>query len=105
MLDGPGCQVLAQMCFFVFTPALTFSKVAQAVSLASLTRLWPLLANMTASVLLGLASGALASRLLLPRTSPFSLLLLLSCSFGNVGNLPLGKWGGGAGGGMPPEAR
>ncbi|EFN59257.1 hypothetical protein CHLNCDRAFT_137557 [Chlorella variabilis] len=49
VLDGPGCQVLAQMCFFVFTPALTFSKVAQAVSLASLTRLWPLLANMTAS--------------------------------------------------------
>ncbi len=39
--------MLAKMCFYVFTPALTLGKLAQAISVESVKQLWPLLANMT----------------------------------------------------------
>lgn len=41
--DAPACQLLAKLSFFVFTPALTFSKLTQAVSISSIVQLWPLL--------------------------------------------------------------
>lgn len=46
-LDSAGCQVLARLCFYVFTPALTAGKLAQAISVESVKSFWPLLANMT----------------------------------------------------------
>ena len=46
-LNQAGCQVLARMWFYGFTPALTFSKLAQAISIESVKALWPLLCNMT----------------------------------------------------------
>lgn len=49
---------------------------------------WPLLANMTLSIVVGLAVGALASRAL--RTPhEFRVLPLVAIAFNNVGNLPL----------------
>lgn len=47
VLTPAGCQLLARVSFLVFTPALTFSKLTQAVSLESIQHLWPLLLNMT----------------------------------------------------------
>ena len=83
-----GTQTVARLCFYVFTPALTFGKLAQAMSLRALTRLWPLLANVTASICLGLAVGwAAAAALRTPR--PFRALVTAAVAFGNVGNLPL----------------
>ncbi len=46
-LNQQGCQVLARLCFYVFTPALTFGKLVQAISIDSVKHFWPLLANMT----------------------------------------------------------
>ncbi|KAI3433898.1 hypothetical protein D9Q98_003700 [Chlorella vulgaris] len=88
VLDESGCQVLAQMCFFVFVPTLTFAKITQAVSLDSIAHLWPLLLNLTLSVMLGLCLGLLLNRLL--RTPiEFHTHALIACGFGNVGNFPL----------------
>jgi predicted permease len=84
-------QVLAQMCFFVFVPTLTFAKITQAVSLDSIAHLWPLLLNLTLSVMLGLCLGLLLNRLL--RTPiEFHTHALIACGFGNVGNFPLCEW-------------
>ena len=47
VLNAQGCQVVARLCFFVYTPALTFSKLVQAISVSSIAHLWPLLLNMT----------------------------------------------------------
>lgn len=47
VLDARGCQIVARMGFMIYTPALTFTKLTQAVSPASIRNLWPLLANMT----------------------------------------------------------
>ena len=47
VLNAQGCQVVARLCFYVFTPALTFSKLVQAISVSSIAHLWPLLLNMT----------------------------------------------------------
>lgn len=47
ILNAQGCQTVARLCFYVFTPALTFSKLAQAVNPQSIAHLWPLLANMS----------------------------------------------------------
>ena len=46
ILDVPGSATAARLSFYVFTPALTFSKLVQAVSLNSIAHLWPLLANL-----------------------------------------------------------
>ena len=87
-LDARGCSVLASLCFHLFTPALTFSTLAAAISLDSIRRLWPLLVNMTISSLLGLATGwALSLTLRVP--AHFRPLVIVAVAFGNVGNLPL----------------
>lgn len=86
VLTPAGCQLLARVCFLVFTPALTFTKLAQAVSLESIRHLWPLLANMFCSICVGLALGLAACRLLrAPRE--FRAHTLVSVAFGNVGQV------------------
>lgn len=39
VLDARGCQLVARLGFMVYTPALTFSKLTQAVSLSSIRHL------------------------------------------------------------------
>lgn len=86
VLTPTGCQLLARVSFLVFTPSLTFTKLAQAVSLDSVRHLWPLLANMTVGIMAGLALGLVANRLLrTPRE--FSAHTLVSIAFGNVGQV------------------
>ncbi|PSC75420.1 auxin efflux carrier [Micractinium conductrix] len=88
VLNEQGCAVVSRLIYYVYIPALTFSKLAQAVTLSSIAHLWPLLANMTISILFGLALGAALARLL---RCPLDLrfLVVISCAFSNVGNLPL----------------
>ncbi|KAL4437147.1 hypothetical protein ABPG75_004286 [Micractinium tetrahymenae] len=88
VLNGQGCQTVAKLCIFVFTPALTFSKLAQAISLQSIAHLWPLLANTTVNISVGLGAGLLLARL---TGTPPELRSIVMCTvaFGNVGNLPL----------------
>ena len=124
ILDARGCQVLARMCFYVFTPCLTFDKLVQvcdggggmwlcvcvrrvgyrfcilshdaatplpsnqAVSLDTISHLWPLPAAMTISTIIGLGMGRLSAAVL--RTPPeFGSLVVVAVAFGNVGALPL----------------
>ena len=169
VLNEQGCAVVSRLIYYVYIPALTFSKLAQAVTLSSIAHLWPLLANMTIrcegsravvrrngcqqecmghgnlyhpcaapdhpaeqhlrrpcppapsrtaacaqathpptpppphpphttttphpppSILFGLALGAALARLL---RCPLDLrfLVVISCAFSNVGNLPLGAF-------------
>ncbi|KAL4424764.1 hypothetical protein ABPG77_000804 [Micractinium sp. CCAP 211/92] len=87
-LNAQGCQTVARICFYVFTPALTFSKLAQAVSLQSIQHFWPLLANITISVFVGFGLGQLVGRL--TRTPPeLRSIVMCAVAFSNVGNLPL----------------
>jgi predicted permease len=87
-LDSKGCSVVAALCFYVFTPALTFSTLAAAISFTSIRHLWPLLVNMTVSSVLGLAIGHFTATIL--RTPvEFRRLVIVAIAFGNVGNLPL----------------
>jgi len=87
-LDSKGCSVVAALCFYVFTPSLTFSTLAAAISFDSIKNLWPLLVNMTFSSLSGLAIGHFTATIL--RTPvEFRKLVIVAIAFGNVGNLPL----------------
>jgi len=45
LLKPEGRQVLNQLGFYVFLPALAFSKLAQSVSLEDLAIWWPLPLN------------------------------------------------------------
>lgn len=87
-LDDVGCSVLARLCFYLFTPALSFSTLAAAVSLDSIRHLWPLLANMGVSSCVGLGVGWVLARALgvPPAYRP---IIITAVAFGNVGNLPL----------------
>ncbi|KAG7671720.1 hypothetical protein Ndes2526B_g07386 [Nannochloris sp. 'desiccata'] len=87
-LDSKGCSVVAALCFYVFTPALTFSTLAAAISFNSIRHLWPLLVNMTVSSVSGLAIGYFTATIL--RTPvEYRNLVIVAIAFGNVGNLPL----------------
>jgi predicted permease len=87
-LDFKGCSVIAALCFYVFTPALTFTTLAAAVSVDSIQHLWPLLVNMTISSLVGLVIGQITATVL--RTPiQYKSLVIVAIAFGNVGNLPL----------------
>lgn len=88
ILNAQGCQTVARLCFYVFTPALTFSKLAQAVNPQSIAHLWPLLANMSVSMVVGFGVGLLVARL--TRTPPeLRSIVMCAVAFSNVGNLPL----------------
>jgi auxin efflux carrier family protein len=87
-LDSRGCSVVAALCFYVFTPALTFSTLAAAISFTSIRHLWPLLVNMTVSSLLGLAIGH-GTSIILRTPLEYRKLVIVAIAFGNVGNLPL----------------
>ncbi|GAB4818022.1 hypothetical protein N2152v2_005068 [Parachlorella kessleri] len=81
-LNQAGCQVLARMCFYVFTPALTFSKLAQAISIESVKALWPLLCNMTISIAVGLVVGLVMAAVL--RTpAQYKPHVIAAIAFGN----------------------
>eukprot|EP00887_Chlorella_sp_A99_P005248 scaffold1.g5248.t1 len=88
ILDVNGSSTAAKLSFFVFTPALIFSKLAQAVSLQSIAHLWPLLVNMCVSMAVGMLLG-LAANATLGTPPPFRKLVLCAVSFGNVAKLPL----------------
>ena len=83
-----GTEALAVACFYMFIPALAFSKLASSVTIQKLGELWPLLANMTFNVLSGLIIGMLAASCLriLPENRN---VVIAAVAFKNVGNLPL----------------
>lgn len=87
-LDRHGTSVVASLCFYVFTPALTFTTLAAAMSLDSIRHLWPLLVNMSVSSIIGLATGR-ATAWALGVPTQFRNLVVVAIAFGNVGNLPL----------------
>lgn len=87
-LNKQGCSTLAALCFFMFVPALTFSTIAKSVTLESIRHLWPLLANMTLSVIVGFIFGYL-SPCVLHTPSAYKGIVTAAIAFGNVGNLPL----------------
>jgi len=83
-----GTGAIAAACFYMFIPALTFSKLASSVTIQKLGELWPLLANMTFHVLSGLIIGMLAASCLrIP--SEHRNVVIAAVAFKNVGNLPL----------------
>ena len=87
-LDRQGTAVVASLCFYVFTPALTFATLAASISIESISYLWPLLVNMTISSGIGLIVGrTLAWALDAP--PKYRNLVVVAIAFGNVGNLPL----------------
>ena len=87
-LDARGSSTVAGMSFYLFTPALTFSTLASAISLDSIQRLWPLLANMLMSSVVGLGVGRLAAWAL-ETPVHYINVVVVAVACGNVGNLPL----------------
>lgn len=88
ILDSVGTSVLAKLGFNLFTPAIVFVTLAQAISLAALRELWPLILNTGISILLGLGVGYIASNVLnTPRE--YKNHVVTCVAFGNIGNLPL----------------
>lgn len=88
VLNAAGSTTMAQCVFLVFIPALTLSKLALAVSIESIVRFWALLANMTISMVLGLALGVLAAWVLRVPASA-QRQVVAAVAFANVGNLPI----------------
>jgi hypothetical protein len=87
-LDARGTGVMASLCFYVYTPALTFSTLAASISVGSIRHLWPLLANMLLSVGAGVGAGYLCAAAV-RAPARYRNLVVAAVGFGNVGNLPL----------------
>jgi len=83
-----GTSVIAAACFYLYIPALTFSKLASTVTLDRLYHLWPLLVNMTWSVVFGIFSGLCAAWVMRVENRNRNIVIA-ALAFKNVGNLPL----------------
>lgn len=88
ILNSTGTTVLAALCFNVFTPALIFSTLGGSLTVDSIHHLWPLLVNMSASILVGFALGYLAAAVF-KTPAEYRNIVVAAIAFGNVGNLPL----------------
>ncbi|GBF90775.1 auxin efflux carrier family protein [Raphidocelis subcapitata] len=85
---GPeGRQLLSRLIFLIFTPALTFDKLAPALSASNLVHFLPLPLNVALSIAVGLALGAALARTVSPPW--FARHTIAATGLGNVGNLPL----------------
>lgn len=88
ILDQQGRRVLSKLIYCLFTPALTFTKLAPVLSGPHLLLWLPLVVNMFVSVGVGLLLGVL---LLLVVRPPAGLRkhVVVAAGLGNAGNLPL----------------
>ncbi|KIY94958.1 hypothetical protein MNEG_13004 [Monoraphidium neglectum] len=86
VLDSDGRRILSRLTFVLFTPCLTFDKLAPVLSADNLLKWMPLPINVALSVAVGLALGAA----LAPAAPPwFRRHVVAATGLGNVGNLPL----------------
>ncbi|KAI5060107.1 hypothetical protein GOP47_0024527 [Adiantum capillus-veneris] len=79
---------LNKLVFSVFTPALVFSNLVQAVSLENIVAWWFLPVNVVLTFVIGGLLGLLVIKVFKPQPQ-LVRLTLACCSAGNVGNLPL----------------
>lgn len=88
ILDQQGRRTLSKLVYCLFTPALSFTKLAPVLSGRHLLQWMPLVVNMLFSVAVGLLLGGL---LLLLVSPPKALKrhVMVATALGNAGNLPL----------------
>ncbi|XP_059434321.1 protein PIN-LIKES 3-like isoform X1 [Corylus avellana] len=88
LLGANARQILNRIVFFVFSPSLIISNLADTITLDSLATLWFMLLNILLTFLIG---TALAWILIKITRTPQHLrgLVIGCCSAGNLGNLPL----------------
>jgi len=88
ILDARARQALSQLVFWVFVPALVFTKLAGSVNLKDLGVWWILPFNMVLSISLGLVIGWFGAKVL--KVDPwFRKHFYCTVALGNVGNLPI----------------
>lgn len=88
ILDQQGRRVLSKLIYCLFTPALTFTKLAPVLSGPHLLLWLPLVINMFVSVGVGLVLGVVLVLVVKP---PAGLRkhVVVAAALGNAGNLPL----------------
>lgn len=88
LLGANARQYLNQLVFFLFSPSIILSNLADTITLDSLATLWFMLVNILLTFLIG---SALAWILIKITRTPQHLqgLVIGCCSAGNLGNLPL----------------
>ncbi|WIA28427.1 hypothetical protein OEZ86_010972 [Tetradesmus obliquus] len=88
VLDPHGRKTLSKLIYFVFTPCLTFAKLAPVLTARTFVLWMPLAINMFFSVAVGLLLGVLLVLLVRPPAG-FSKHVIVTTGLGNAGNLPL----------------
>lgn len=88
ILTPSNCKIVAQLCYNCYVPAVVGSTLAAAMSFDAIAHLWPLLMNMTVSIMLGFLIGVITMRIV-GAPHQFKAICIAAVAFGNVGNLPL----------------
>uniref|UniRef100_A0A383VGS0 Uncharacterized protein n=1 Tax=Tetradesmus obliquus TaxID=3088 RepID=A0A383VGS0_TETOB len=88
VLDPHGRKTLSKLIYFVFTPCLTFAKLAPVLTARTFVLWMPLAINMFFSVAVGMLLGVLLVLLVRPPAG-FSKHVIVTTGLGNAGNLPL----------------
>lgn len=88
VLSKQETSALAKVNFYLFIPGLSFSQLASTLSFTKVLHLWPLIANMCISILMGLFLGFIVQKIVRVDAS-LRNLVIVCMGFRNVGNLPM----------------
>jgi hypothetical protein len=88
VLDPAGRRVLSRLIFVLFTPCLTFTKLAPVLSARHLLAWMPLALNLFLNVAVGLLLGVLLLAIVRPPAG-LRCHVVAASGLGNAGNLPL----------------
>lgn len=78
--------MISKLVYFVFSPALIFSKLAESVTPQRLAAWWPLTVNMAITNASGFALGTLLAKAIRPPPR-FKAHVVVACGMGNVRHL------------------